>query len=125
MFALPLFAVNGVAPFCARIMALWSRDVSGGREEADLRGRARVGVAFALVIEVEVVELEMELLLLLSLLFLEVRVPCSPPTIRALMLTNQWASLVSDPQIQFRRDRDILISLQIMKHPEFKNHHDR
>lgn len=26
MFTLPLFAVNGVAPFCARIMALWSRD---------------------------------------------------------------------------------------------------
>jgi hypothetical protein len=109
MFALPLFAVNGVAPFCARIMALWSRAVRGGREDEDLRGRARVGVAVAFAGEVVVMGL---LLLLLSLLFLEVRVPCSPPTIRALILTNQWAGLVSG--ILGRRQR----------HLDFFTHHE-
>lgn len=49
LFALPLFAVNGVEPLSARIFALWSRDCSGGRR--GLRGRdgarARVGVEWA------------------------------------------------------------------------------
>lgn len=47
MFALPLVPVNGGCPFCARIMALWSRDWRGGRCEEGLSGCARVGVAVA------------------------------------------------------------------------------
>lgn len=47
MFALPLLTVNGAEAFGGtRIMALWSRDCSGGRN-GGLDGRGRVGVALS------------------------------------------------------------------------------